>query len=202
MFVRTLVMSLSAAALLSGCVSPSGGNTSTTTEAPQPPPPSPDGDFSRSGVVAAVEEWLGVSAETAGTIVERAFADLGEPNGYIYGEEASGAVGPGLRYGRGEMLLADGTRKKVFWQGPSIGWDVGANASKTFTLVYDIPNSDYIFRRYPGVEGTAYLVGGVGVNYQRADGVTLVPMRAGVGARLGANVGYLAYTEKQHVLPF
>ena len=146
-------------------------------------------------------DWLGGSAETAGSIVERVCCDLGEPVGYIRGEEASGAIGPGLRYGRGTMMFA-GQNVGVYWQGPSVGWDLGANASKTFTLVYDLPRAEDIYRRFPGVEGTAYLVGGVGVNYQRAEGVTLVPMRAGVGARLGANIGYLAYSREQRILPF
>ena len=182
------------AAGLSACVTP---NRRTP-----PPPPESAGDFSRTGVVTAVGDWLGVSAETAGTIVERVFSDLGEPNGYIYGEEASGAIGAGLRYGRGTMILDDGTTRTVYWQGPSIGWDVGGNASKTFTLVYNIEGADDIYQRFPGVEGTAYLVGGVGINYQNAEGMTLVPMRAGVGARLGANIGYLAYSRDARIWPF
>lgn len=172
---------------------------------PYDPPPAPrsaDGEFTDGDIVVAVENWLGVSAETAGTITERVFADLGTPNGYIYGEEVSGAAGPGLRYGRGVLVLQDGRQRNVFWQGPSIGWDLGGNASKTFTLVYDMANPDDIYRRFPGVEGSAYLLGGVGVNYQRAEGVTLAPMRAGVGARLGANVGYLSYSRNSRLWPF
>ncbi len=167
-----------------------------------PPPRSTVGTFTDSEVVSAVEDWLGVSAETAGTIVERVFSDLGTPQGYIYGEEASGAVGVGLRYGQGVMVLEDNRQRTVYWQGPSVGFDAGGNASKTFTLVYNIQDPDNIYQRFPGVEGTAYLVGGVGVNYQRANGITLVPMRAGVGARLGANVGYLAYSRGRNILPF
>lgn len=164
--------------------------------------PSAEQQFNDGDVVGAVESWLGVSAETAGTITERVFQDLGEPNGYIYGEEVSGAAGAGLRYGRGVLVLNDGRRRDVFWQGPSVGWDVGGNASKTFTLVYDIADPDDIYRRFPGVEGTAYLIGGAGVNYQRADGITLAPIRAGVGARLGANIGYLSYSRKSRWFPF
>lgn len=192
--MRRLVLLLAATLGLGACVSPD-------RSAPPPPPPA-QSDFTRSGTVAAVEQWLGVSAETAGALVERTFADLGEPNAYIYGEEASGAAAAGLRYGRGTLVLRQGGSVPVFWQGPSIGWDVGGNASKTFTLVYDLKRTSDIYRRFPGAEGTAYLVGGVGVNYQRADGITLVPMRAGVGARLGANIGYLAYSREQRLLPF
>jgi hypothetical protein len=91
---------------------------------------------------------------------------------------------------------------EVFWQGPSAGWDFGGNASRVFTLCYDLQVPETIFQRFPGVEGSAYLVGGLGVNYQRANGVTLAPIRAGVGLRLGANVGYLGYTRKRNVWPF
>ena len=90
---------------------------------------------------------------------------------------------------------------EVFWQGPSVGWDLGGNASRVFTLCYDLQYPDAIFRRFPGVEGTAYLIGGLGVNYQRADGITLAPIRAGVGLRLGANVGYLSYSRQRELLP-
>ncbi|MEM9232710.1 MAG: EipA family protein [Pseudomonadota bacterium] len=194
MMLRSLIIA-ALGLMVAACVSPNRAGTT-------PPPPPPNSDFSQSGTVDAVENWLGVSAETAGTLVERAFGDLGEPVGYIYGEEASGAIGAGLRYGAGTLVMEDGRQMAVYWQGPSIGWDLGANASKTFTLVYGLQNTDRLYQRFPGVEGTAYLVGGVGANYQRADEITLVPMRAGVGARLGANVGYLAYSREARVVPF
>ena len=94
-----------------------------------------------------------------------------------------------------------GPRRKVYWQGPSIGFDTGGNASKVFTLAYNLRNPDLIFRRYPGVEGSAYFIGGIGVNYLRADDITLAPMRAGIGFRAGANVGYLAFSRKRRVVP-
>ncbi|HVL41850.1 MAG TPA: EipA family protein, partial [Brevundimonas sp.] len=92
--------------------------------------------------------------------------------------------------------------QEVFWQGISIGWDVGGNASRVFTLVYGLFHPDMLYRRYPGVEGSAYLVGGLGVNYQRADGIVLAPIRTGVGLRLGANVGTMAYSRQRNLLPF
>lgn len=162
----------------------------------------PDDTYTRSEIVDALEDYMGVSAETAGSLVERLFAEQGRPNAYIYGEEGSGAIGVGARYGKGTLITKTGDVVPVYWQGPSVGWDIGGNASKTFTLVYNLPAADYIYRRFPGVEGSAYLVGGVGVNYQRADGITLAPMRAGVGARLGANIGYLSYSRQRNVLPF
>ena len=107
-----------------------------------------------------------------------------------------------MRYGKGTLFLKSGPRRTVFWQGPSIGFDIGGNAAKVFTLAYNLFDPEMVFRRYPGVEGTAYFVAGIGVNYQRADGITLAPMRAGVGFRAGANIGYLSYSRSRRVLPF
>ena len=161
-----------------------------------------DNTYSREELVNNVSDFLGVTAEAAGGAVERAFQDNGRPTAYIAGEEASGAFVGGARYGRGLLYMKDREPMEVFWQGPSLGWDFGGNASRVFTLVYDLQEPEQIFQRFPGVEGSAYLVGGLGVNYQKANGVTLAPIRAGVGVRLGANVGYLAYTKKRNILPF
>lgn len=161
-----------------------------------------DGTYSEGEIVEEVEAWLGVTAETAGDIVSKLFEELGRPNGYIKGGETAGAIGVGLRYGEGDLALASGATRQVYWQGPSVGWDAGGNASRVFTLVYNLNDPDDIYRRYPGVEGSAYYVGGVGVNYQRRGDVTLAPMRAGVGLRAGANVGYLRYTRRRAIVPF
>ncbi len=174
---------------------------------PQNPPAqgqtqNPDETFSNEQIGTAVSDYFGVSSEAAGSVVERVFADQGRPVGYIYGEEGSVAFAVGLRYGTGIMVLKDGTRKKVYWQGPSVGFDVGGNGAKVFTLVYGLHDPEDIYHRFPGVEGSAYLVAGIGVNYQRAKNITLAPMRTGVGLRLGANVGYLKYSRKRKILPF
>jgi hypothetical protein len=158
--------------------------------------------YSQDEIVSAASDFFGTTAEAAGTAVQRVFSDYGRPNAYIKGSEAGGAIAVGLRYGEGTLFMKNGTREKVYWQGPSIGWDIGGNGAKVFTLVYNLPNPEFIYRRFPGVDGSAYFIAGIGVNYQRAEGVTLAPMRAGVGLRLGANVGYLAYTKKRHILPF
>ncbi len=163
---------------------------------------SDDGTYTEGEIVEQVEGWLGVTAETAAELVERVFGDLGQPNGYIKGGEGAGAIGVGVRYGQGDLALATGETRRVYWQGPSIGVDTGGNASRVFTLVYGLESADAIYKRYPGVEGSAYYIGGVGVNYQQRDSATLVPMRAGVGLRLGANVGYLTYSRRRHILPF
>ena len=149
-----------------------------------------------------MSDFLGVTAESAGAVIERVFRDNGRPTGYIAGEEASGAISIGARYGRGLLYMKNQPTIEVFWQGPSIGWDIGGNASRVFTLCYNLQYPDAIFRRFPGVEGSAYLIGGMGVNYQRADGITLAPIRAGVGLRLGANVGYLSYSRQRNIFPF
>jgi hypothetical protein len=145
---------------------------------------------------------MGVTAEAAGSVVERIFRDNGHPTGYIAGTETAGAIVAGLRYGRGLLYMKQFPRQTVYWQGPSVGFDFGGNAARVFTLCYNLQFPDMIYRRFPGVEGSAYLVGGIGVNYARAEDITLAPMRAGVGLRLGANVGYLSYSRSRHIAPF
>jgi hypothetical protein len=159
--------------------------------------------YSEPEIVSAAERFFGAGAEGVAAVVSHVFEDLGRPNGYIEGQEGSGAIGVGLRYGDGRLRLKgrSGTTR-VFWQGPSIGFDTGGNASKVFTLVYNMHSPDQIFQRFPGVDGSAYLVGGIGVNYQRRDDVTLAPMRAGVGLRFGANIGYLHYSRRRRINPF
>lgn len=173
---------------------------------PQHTPEYPTGNgaetYSRDELVNKVSDFFGVTAEAAGAVISKVFKDNGRPTGYIAGEEGSAAITVGLRYGKGLLYMKNKSAETVYWQGPSIGWDLGGNASRSFTLCYNLQDPREIYQRFPGVEGTAYLVGGLGVNYQRADDITLAPIRAGVGLRLGANLGYLAYTKKRHILPF
>jgi len=178
-------------------------------QAQDDPDSSPPGEYeepvetySRDELAEAVSDFFGVTAEAGAAIIERVFSDLGRPVGYVTGEELSGAVGVGLRYGEGYLTMRNGVRQKVYWQGPSIGFDTGGNASRVFVLVYNLRDPDDIYQRFPGVEGTAYLVAGMGVNYQRADDITLAPIRSGVGLRAGANIGYLAYSRRRNWLPF
>jgi hypothetical protein len=158
--------------------------------------------YSRDEIVNQASDFMGVTAESAGAMVEKVFSQNGRPTAYIAGEEGSGAFGVGLRYGRGLLYMKDRPPVEVFWQGPSVGWDVGGNASRVFTLCYNLQIADAIYQRFPGIEGTAYFIGGLGVNYQAANGITLAPIRAGVGFRLGANAGYLAYSRQRNILPF
>jgi len=159
--------------------------------------------YSREELVEVTADFFGVTAEAAASALERVFSDLGRPVGYIAGEEVAGAAGVGLRYGEGYLTLkSGGEAEKVYWQGPTIGFDAGGNASRVFTLVYDLHDVDRVYQRFPGVEGSAYFVAGLGVNYQRAGGITLAPIRSGVGLRAGANVGYLSYSRRRNWLPF
>jgi hypothetical protein len=160
-----------------------------------------DDTYDEDSVLKAATDFFGQTAEGLAKVIEKAFKEQGRPNGYIRGEEASGAVGVGLRYGEGELSLKSGASAKVYWSGPSIGFDLGGNASKVFVLVYKLPKVDAIYRRYPGVDGSLYYLGGAGINYQRAGGVTLAPIRLGVGLRAGASVGYVHYRRKKSLNP-
>jgi hypothetical protein len=161
-----------------------------------------DDTYSEPEIVRVASDFFGMTTEAVARAVSRIFRDLGRPNAYITGEEASGAIAVGLRYGSGHMTRKGYRRLKVYWQGPSIGFDIGANASKCFTLVYQIRRQEEIFQRYPGVEGTYYFIAGIGVNYQRSGRISLAPMRTGLGVRAGVNAGYLSYTRERNILPF
>ncbi len=158
--------------------------------------------FSEDEVIQAASEFFGVTAETMAEAIHTVFARNGEPNAYIRGEEGSGAIIIGARYGNGLLTMKSGQTAQVFWQGPSAGWDFGGDAAKVFTLIYNLPDTDTIYQRFPGVTGSAFFIGGIGVNYQQRGDIILAPMRAGVGLRLGANVGYLNYTRQRNWLPF
>ena len=161
-----------------------------------------DNTYDEGTIIDEAKGFFGEGAEAVAKVIEKVFADLGRPNAYIAGEELSAAIVGGLRYGDGELhhkLLGE---ERVFWAGPSIGFDLGANGAKTFVLVYNLYDLESIYRRFPGVEGSFYLVGGVGVNYQQAGDIILAPIRLGVGLRTGANVGYLHYSRNRKLLPF
>ena len=158
--------------------------------------------YDQDSIIKDATEFFGKSTEGLAKVIEKAFKDHGRPNGYIKGEEASGAITVGLRYGNGTLNLKAGASRKVYWQGPSVGFDLGANASKVFVLVYHLPGSDKIFQRFPSVDGSFYYVGGVGINYQQRDKIILAPIRLGVGLRAGASIGYMHYTKTKTLNPF
>jgi hypothetical protein len=159
-------------------------------------------NYSPAEIIAISEGLFGDTTEGLAKAIEKTFADLGHPNGFIAGEEISGAISIGLRYGQGLLNRKSAEPRKVFWQGPSVGWDLGGNASKVFTLVYKLHKEEQLFQRFPTVEGSFYFVAGVGVSYQQSGAVILAPIRTGVGFRAGANVGYLHYGTKHSWLPF
>ena len=182
---------------------PTAGAPASTEAAPA----KPAGDvgpqtYSQDETLDAAQKFFGGTTEGLAKAIEKAFHDLGAPNAYIQGSEGSGAFIVGLRYGEGQLYYKGGGNTKVYWQGPSVGFDWGGNASKVFTLVYNLHWTRDMFQRFPGVDGSLYLVAGVGLNYQRSNGITLAPIRTGVGLRAGANVGYLAYTQKPSWNPF
>ncbi len=158
--------------------------------------------FSSKEIVSQGHSFFGTTTKGLAQAVEHIFAKAGRPRGYIIGEEVAGAFVGGLRYGEGTLYIKNGPKQKVYWQGPSVGFDFGGNGSRTLVLVYDIDTPRDIYSRFVGIEGSAYLVGGFGVNFQSNEKLKLAPIRTGVGARLGANVGYLKYTSRPTWNPF
>ena len=158
--------------------------------------------FSSTEIMVEGHKFFGTTTNGLAQAVEYVFQKAGRPQGYIIGEEGSGAFVGGLRYGEGTLFLKDGTRQKVYWQGPSVGFDFGGNGSRSLVLVYNIDHTNDIYSRFIGIDGSAYLVGGLGVNFQSNEKLALAPIRTGVGARLGASVGYLKYTAKPTWNPF
>jgi len=165
-------------------------------------PDSGDGTFSMDEIKGTGHRFFGKVSVGFAKVVEHAFSRSGRPNGYILGEEAGGAFIAGLRYGEGVLYTKDAGEHRVFWQGPSIGYDFGAEGSKTMVLVYDLRSPAQIFSTFGGVDGSAYFIGGVGITYLARGDVVLAPIRSGVGLRLGANVGYLKYTRQPTWNPF
>jgi hypothetical protein len=205
-----MIVSLRLAAMASvvAALSTSVMAQTTGTIPPQPPPaevtafPPPPDRYSSNEIINAGHRFFGgVSRDLAG-IVEKAVSQWGLPNGYILGEEASGAFIGGLRYGDGTLYTRNAGDVRVFWQGPSIGFDAGADGARTMMLVYSLPQTGAIFDRFGGINGSAYVVGGIGMTVLTANNIAVVPIRSGVGLRLGANLGYLKFTERPTWNPF
>ena len=162
---------------------------------------SEDLKYTANEITGAGANFFGITTEAMAKAVEHVFGDLGQPDAYIKGDEGSGAFVVGLRYGSGWLVRKTREPQQVYWKGPSIGFDVGADASKCFTLVYNLREDRRLIQRFPGVEGSFYLVAGLGVNYQRSGGVTLAPIRNGVGLRAGVNAHYQVYSDKRDWFP-
>jgi hypothetical protein len=160
------------------------------------------GTFRKDDLIGAAEGVFGKGAKGLGELLEKILKDQGEPNGYIAGREASGAFVVGFRYGSGTLTHKIEGARAVYWTGPSLGFDVGGDAAKVFVLVYNLYDSQDLYKRFAQVEGRAYFVGGLSATYLRRGDVALIPVRLGVGVRLGANVGYMKFSEKSRWLPF
>ena len=158
--------------------------------------------YTSDEIVLSGHRFFGGISRGLGDVLETATHRWGRPNAYILGEEAGGAFFGGLRYGEGRLFTRRGNEERLFWQGPSLGFDTGADGDRTMMLVYRLPGREAIFRRYGGVDGSAYFVGGVGMTALVADDTVVVPIRTGLGARFGVNVGYLKFTPHSTWNPF
>ena len=158
--------------------------------------------YTSEEIIASGNQFFGNTSRGLAEAIEFVFRKQGQPTAYIVGQEGAGAIIGGLRYGEGTIYYKNGTKRKIYWQGPSIGWDFGGNGSRTLTLVYNSQSPRDLYARFGGVEGAAYFIGGLGVNFERNDNITLAPIRTGVGVRLGANIGYLKYTPRPTWNPF
>jgi hypothetical protein len=192
---------------------PPQGAPLTQPDGTQAPPPASNaeiqareavqgGTYQEGDVLAAAEGVFGKGAAGLADLIEKIFKDQGRPNAYIAGREAGGAFVVGLRYGSGTLFHKVEGERPVYWTGPSVGFDVGGNGAKTFVLVYNLYDSQELFQRYPAAEGNVYVVGGLTASYLRRGDKVLIPIRLGVGWRLGANLGYMRFTEKSTWIPF
>ncbi len=199
---------------------PAGNDTVFYGDTQSPPPPAPaqvpareapaapvataaaGQTYKKDDLIGAAEGVFGKGAKGLASLIEKILKDQGEPTGYIAGREAGGAFVVGLRYGSGTLTHKIEGQRPVYWTGPSVGFDAGANAGSTFVLVYNLSDTHDLFQRFPAGEGNAYFVGGLTASYMRSGDVVLIPIRLGAGVRLGANVGYMKFSQKQNWLPF
>lgn len=183
---------------------PTDGVT-TTTEDPSvaaTADPNAKDTYQEDDLIGEAEGLFGKGAQGVAKLIEDILKKQGRPNGYIVGREGGGALVVGLRYGSGTLHHKVEGERKVYWTGPSVGFDAGANAGSTFVLVYNLYDTEDLYKRFPAGEGAAYLVGGFNASYMRRGDVVLIPIRVGAGLRLGANVGYMKFSKKQRWLPF
>ncbi len=163
--------------------------------------PAPN-QYSSNELIDTGHRFFGTISRGLASVIEKAVSQWGLPNGYILGQEGGGALIGGLRYGEGTLFTKNAGDLRVFWQGPSIGWDVGGDGDRTMILVYNLPATNAVYQRFAGVDGSAYLVGGFGMTVLTGDNIVMVPIRSGVGARLGVNLGYLKFTPQATWNPF
>jgi hypothetical protein len=200
--MRAVMRSLALILVLAGC-----GVLANLAGAQNYPPPQRvhqggNSHYSSNEVIDTGHRFFGSVSRGLAQIVEKAGSQFGLPNGYILGQEASGAVAVGLRYGEGVLYTKNAGDLRVFWQGPSLGFDFGGEGARTMMLVYSLPATDAIYQRFGGIDGSAYFVGGLGMTALTFNHIVVVPIRTGIGVRLGANVGYLKFTPAATWNPF
>jgi len=207
-----ILLGLASAPLLAQANPPQGNPPQANPPPPSAPPgaqpqapqaQSPEGQhYSSNEIVDAGHRFFGTISRGLAQIVEKAGSQFGLPNGYVLGQEAGGAVVAGVRYGEGILYTKNAGDLRVFWQGPSVGFDFGGEGARTMMLVYNLPATDAIYQRFAGIDGSAYFVGGLGRTALTMNNIVVVPIRTGVGMRLGANVGYLKFTPTATWNPF
>jgi hypothetical protein len=189
-----------------GQTNPVQGQTNPAPPATAAPPAGngtpQSGQYSSNEVIDAGHRFFGTISRGLAQIVEKAGSQFGLPNGYILGQEAGGAVVAGLRYGEGILYTKNAGDLRVYWQGPSLGFDFGGDGARTMMLVYNLPATDAVYQRFIGIDGSAYFVGGLGMTALTFNNIVVVPIRSGIGFRLGANVGYLKFTPAATWNPF
>jgi hypothetical protein len=211
--MRTIVLILVLAGSGSGLlIGPLAAPANAQGNPPPPPPPSnqqqqqqqqqPSQHYSSNEIVNAGHQFFGSVSRGLAQIVEKAGSQWGLPNGYVLGQEAGGAVVAGLRYGEGTLYTKNAGDLRVYWQGPSVGFDFGGEGARTMMLIYSLPATEAIYQRFGGIDGSAYFVGGLGMTALTFNNIVVVPIRTGVGFRLGANVGYLKFTPNATWNPF
>jgi hypothetical protein len=196
---RYLLFAAAAAALLGSAPREAQAQRVQPVYATNPGDPN---SYNSNDLVESGHQFFGSASRGLALAVQEAVRRWGEPNGYILGQEASGAFFGGVRYGEGKLFTRNAGDRRIFWQGPSLGFDVGGEGSRTMMLVYNLPATSALYTRFVGVDGSAYLIGGFGVSAAKADDMVVVPIRTGVGARLGVNMGYLKFTPEPTWNPF
>ena len=196
---KDLISVLSAvalAAVMAAALAFTGAAGAAAQNQPRPEP------FTGKELLKVGHRFFEVTSSGLAHIIERAVKRYGQPNGYILGEEASAAFFGGLRYGEGTLYTKNAGDHKIYWQGPSVGWDFGADGNRTMMLVYNLAGTDKIHRRYLGISGAAYFIGGLGMTAMKHGDTILVPVRSGIGGRLGGNIGYLKIRSRPSWNPF
>jgi hypothetical protein len=196
---KTLIAPFAMALVLGASLPAAAQNTSSVSKAERT---NSTESYTPEEMLTVGHTFFGKTSREIAKAIEYVFQRQGQPTAYIVGEEGAGAFIGGLRYGEGTIYYKNGTKQRIYWQGPSVGFDFGANGSRSLVLVYNSSSPEDLYDRFGGVEGSAYMIGGLGVNFQQHDEIILAPIRTGVGARLGANVGYLKYSGRPNWNPF